>query len=87
VTGAAVTELAELVGTSACLAELDLTRTGIDRAGLDALAGAAERNPAVVSVAYTGPRVAALDRLLAGRAHDRKLPSRPDVSLIRSVYR
>lgn len=87
VTGEAIPALAELVGASACLAELNLTRTGIDRVGLEALAVAAKWNPAVVSVAYTGPRVAALDRLLAGRAHDRKLPSRPDVSLVRSVYR
>jgi Ran GTPase-activating protein (RanGAP) involved in mRNA processing and transport len=87
VTGEAVPALVELVGTSACLAELDLTRTGIDRAGLDALAAAAERNPAIASVAYTGPRVAALDHLLAGRAAHGWTSPRPDVSLIRSVYR
>lgn len=92
VAGEAVPALAELLAGSPRLAELTLAGTGIDRVGLERLATAAGRNPAVVSVTHTGPRVAALDDLLATRRADRARrgwtpPPRPDVSLIRSVYR
>jgi Ran GTPase-activating protein (RanGAP) involved in mRNA processing and transport len=89
VSGEAVSALAELLAGSSELRELTLGGTGIDRAGLEQLARAVERNPGVMSVTYNGPRVASLDELLAARRASRgwKPPVRPDVSLIRSVYR
>ncbi len=85
----AVPALADLVAGSPRLAELDLAGTGIERTGLERLAAAAARNPGVMRVAYTGSRVAALDDLLRARRTSCgwEPPRRPDVSLIRSVYR
>jgi Ran GTPase-activating protein (RanGAP) involved in mRNA processing and transport len=85
--GEAVPALAELIASAPRLAELNLTRAGIDTAGVARLAPAAERNPALVRVDYDGPRIAALERLLAGRQGASAARHRPDVSLIRSVYR
>jgi Ran GTPase-activating protein (RanGAP) involved in mRNA processing and transport len=89
VCGEAVPALADLVASAPQLAELNLDRTGIDRRDLERLAAAAERNPAVMKVTYSGSRVAALDDLLAVRRLQAgwRPPVRPDVSLIRSVYR
>jgi Ran GTPase-activating protein (RanGAP) involved in mRNA processing and transport len=89
VCGEAVPALADLIAGSPQLAELNLDRTGIDRRDLELLARAAERNPAVMKVSYTGPRAAALDDLFAARRLPAgwRPPVRLDVSLIRSVYR
>jgi len=89
VTGEAIPALADLISSSPHLTELNLTRTGIERAGLERLADAVGRSPCIMSVTYTGPRVASLDDLLAERraACDWTPPQRPDVALIRSVYR
>lgn len=87
VRGEAVVALAELVETAPRLVELDLARTGIDATGLALLASAAERNPALTRVVYDGPRVPVLERLLAGRQTSRPATPRPDVELVRSVYR
>jgi len=89
ISGEAVAALADLVAGSPRLCELNLTGTGIDRIGLERLVRAAERNPSVMSVLYSGPRVAALDGLLSARRTSCGWtpPPRPDVALIRSVYR
>jgi Ran GTPase-activating protein (RanGAP) involved in mRNA processing and transport len=87
--GEAVDALVELVASAPHLAELNLSANGIDRADLERLADAARHSPGLMSVAYTGPRVAALDRVLADRRTGTAWgqPPRPDLSLIRSVYR
>lgn len=89
VAGAAVDALAELIAGAPHLTELNLSQTGIDRGGLERLAHAAGCNPGVMSVIYSGPRVAALDDLLTARraAPGWSPPVRPDAALIRSVYR
>jgi Ran GTPase-activating protein (RanGAP) involved in mRNA processing and transport len=89
VTGAAVSALADLVTNSPRLTELNLTKTGVEWIELERLADAVERSPGIMSVTYTGPRVARLDELLADRRATRgwKPPPRPDIALIRSVYR
>lgn len=88
-TGEAISALAELITNAPQLTELNLAQTGISPTELCQLAGAIEHSPNLVNLTYTGPRVAPLDELLAKRRADRgwRPPDRPDIALIRSVYR
>jgi len=88
-TGEAVSALRDLILGSPHLTELNLTGTGIDRLELDRLAKAIAHSSGLMSVTYTGPRVESLDELLKNRRSVRgwNPPIRPDVALIRSVYR
>ncbi|HEY1186005.1 MAG TPA: hypothetical protein VGE74_00045, partial [Gemmata sp.] len=87
--GETVAALAELIASAPRLAELNLARTGIAPAELGQLAGAVRISPGVMNIAYNGPRAAVLDELLAARRaeHGWAPPARPDIALIRSVYR
>jgi Ran GTPase-activating protein (RanGAP) involved in mRNA processing and transport len=88
-TGVAVGALADLIAGAPRLAELNVSRSGLSTTDLNRLAPAVARSPALISVKYTGPRAAALDAALANRRASSGWhpPPRPDVALIRSVYR
>lgn len=89
VAGFAIAALAELLVGTPRLAEVNLTGTGIDHAGLQVLSHAVKQNPTVMNVMYSGLRFLGLEELLAERrtAQNWTPPPRPDVALIKSVYR
>jgi hypothetical protein len=89
ITGEAIAALAGLIASAPRLAELNLSRAGVGPPDLERLAAAAEATPGLMSVSYGGTRSARLDNLLAVRRARGgwEPPPRPDVALIRSVYR